>query len=777
MADGSSSTPRAATGGVHSAIAHESAVLHVTGGARYIDDLPELPGTLHAAVRLSDLAHGRLLGLDLEAARQSAGVRAVVSAADVPGGLDIGAVLPGDPLLADSLIEYAGQAVAAVAADSMMQARAAARRIAIRAEPLPALLTAEAALAAGSFVLPSLTMARGDAAQALAEAPHRLSGALSIGGQDHFYLETHIAYAIPREGGDLLVHSSTQHPAEVQHAVAKVLGVPMHRIAVECRRMGGGFGGKESQPAQIACIAALLAHVTGRPVKFRLDRDDDMLMTGKRHDFAVRYAVGFDGEGRILGIDLDLAARCGMSADLSNGVVDRAMFHADNAYFLPNARVTGHRCKTHTVSNTAFRGFGGPQGAAAIEHVVDEIARALGRDPLEVRRTNLYASAGGRDTTHYGMRVDEAELLAELLDTVERSADYRARRADIAAFNVANRVLKRGIAVTPVKFGISFTVRHLNQASALVHVYTDGSVQANHGGTEMGQGIHTKIAQIVASELAIDCAAVRVTASATDKVPNAPPTAASAGTDLNGQAARLAAREIRNRLTLFVAEHCGVAAEQVVFRDNAVFAGNHAFGFGELARLAHAHRVHLSATGHYRTPKIWWDRERLRGRPFFYFACGAAVTEAEIDTLTGEYRFPRADLLNDCSGSINPAIDLGQVEGAYVQGLGWVTSEELWWNGEGRLATHAPSTYKIPTGRSLPEDFRVRLYDARPNREDTVYRSKAVGEPPLLLALSAWLALKDAVAAAGEPGHPVRLDLPATPERVLMAVNGARRPA
>ena len=760
-------------GGVHAALQHESAAGHVTGGARYIDDLPELPGTLHAAVRLSDKPHARIVGIDAAPARLAPGVAVVLTADDVPGELDIGAIMPGDPVLASGVVEYAGQAVVALAAATMMQARAAAKLVEIRYEELPAILTAEQALDAGAMVSPPITMARGNAAAAVSAAPHRLSGTLEIGGQDHFYLESHIAYAIPRDDGDLLVHSSTQHPSEVQHAISKVLGIPMHSVAVECRRMGGGFGGKESQPAQIACIAALLARATGRPVKLRLDRDDDMLMTGKRHDFHVRYDVGFDADGRIRGLEMDLAGRCGISLDLSNGVVDRAMFHADNAYFLPAAKVTGHRCKTHTVSNTAFRGFGGPQGMAAIEHVVDEIARSLGKDPLAVRRANLYGGAG-RDTTHYGMRVSEPDLLAELIDAVERSSDYQRRREEIAAFNATNSVLKKGIALTPVKFGISFTVKHLNQASALVHVYTDGSVQVNHGGTEMGQGIHTKIAQIVAEEFQIDIDRVRVTASTTEKVPNAPPTAASAGTDLNGHAARLAAREIRNRLTDWVAGHCKVDAGAVVFRDNAVFAGNHAMGFAELAKKAHLDRVHLSATGHYTTPKIWWDREKGRGHPFFYFACGVAVAEAVIDTLTGEYEFPRVDLLHDCSGSINPAIDLGQVEGAFVQGLGWLTSEELWWDGQGRLRTHAPSTYKVPTSRCLPEDFRVRLFDARPNREETIHRSKAVGEPPLMLALSGWLALKDAVAAVGDHKVPVRLDAPATPERVLLAVEALR---
>ncbi|WP_029007382.1 xanthine dehydrogenase molybdopterin binding subunit [Azospirillum halopraeferens] len=773
MADGRADPVRTIRGDVHTALAHDSARKHVTGTAPYVDDLPELPGTLHAALHLSDRAHARILGMDLAAARHAPGVHAVLVHDDVPGDPDVGAVEPGDPILAPDLVSYAGQAVVAVAADTPARAREAAQLVKVFYEDLPPVLEIGEALEKGLFVSPSLTMRRGDSVAALAAAPQRLAGELRIGGQDHFYLETHIAYAIPGEEGELRIHASTQYPSEVQHIVARTLGRPMNAVTVECRRMGGAFGGKESQAAHVAALAAVLAVRTGRPVKLRLDRDTDMVMTGKRHDFLARYEVGFDDDGRIRALHLELAARCGISLDLSNGVVDRAMFHADNAYFIPDATVIGHRCRTNTVSNTAFRGFGGPQGMAAIEHVVDEIARALGRDPLDVRRANLYGGPG-RDTTHYGMRVEDADILPELLDELERTAEYRARRAAIDAYNAGSPVLKKGLALTPVKFGISFTAHHLNQASALVHVYADGSVEVNHGGTEMGQGIHTKIAQIVAHEFQVDADRLRVTASVTDKVPNAPPSAASTGTDLNGQAARIAALTVKNRLVAFLADHCKVPPDAVVFRDNRVVAGNHAFTFAELAKLAFLNRVHLSATGHYKTPKIWWDRASGRGTPFFYFAYGAAVSEALVDTYTGEYRFTRTDLLHDCSGSINPAIDRGQVEGAFVQGLGWLTCEELWWDAKGRLKTHAPSTYKIPTGRDLPADFRVRLFDARPNRADTIHRSKAVGEPPLMLALSGWLALKDAIAAVGGHRHPVRLDAPATPERVLMACEALR---
>jgi xanthine dehydrogenase large subunit len=765
--------PRAARGAAGEAVPHDSAAKHVSGEALYTDDIPELPGTLHAYVLQSPRPHARILRLDVARARAAPGVHAVLTADDVPGEVDIGPVFPGDPVLAPGLVEYVGQAVVAVAAETIDQARAAAALVEVEYEDLPAILSVEEALERQSFIGPGLTMRLGDSRAAIAEAPRRLSGSFRMGGQDHFYLEGQIAYALPREDGDLLVHSSTQHPSEVQHLVAKVLGRPDAHVTVEVRRMGGGFGGKETQPALVACIAALLADATGRPVKYRMDRDDDMVMTGKRHDFLVRYDVGFDETGRIRGIELDLAARCGMSPDLSNAVVDRAMFHADNAYFLGNATVTGQRCKTNTVSNTAFRGFGGPQGMVAIEYVVDEIARALGKDPLDARWANLYGKAD-RNLTHYHQRVED-NILPELLDELETQSEYRRRRKEIDAFNASHAVLRRGIALTPVKFGISFTVTHLNQAGALVHVYQDGSVQLNHGGTEMGQGLHTKVAQLVASEFGVGLDRIRIAATSTGKVPNTSPTAASSGTDLNGAAAVKAAREIRNRMVEFLAGHFGVAPERVAFRDDRVHAGGKTLGFAEACKLAYMNRVHLSAAGHYKTPKIWWNRDLARGRPFYYFAYGAAVTEAVIDTLTGEYRFLRADLLHDCGTSVNPAIDLGQVEGGYVQGLGWLTCEELWWDAEGRLRTHAPSTYKIPTGRDVPADLRVRLVANRPNREDAVHRSKAVGEPPLMLGISAWLALKDAVASLGGHRLPVHLDAPATPERVLMACEDVRR--
>ncbi len=756
---------------VHAALAHDSAERHVTGAARYVDDLPEPRDLLHAFVRLSERAHARVTKLDVSAVAASPGVAAVMTARDLPASNDIGPVLPGDLVFADGLVEYWGQSLFAVAAESLDLARAAAFRADIGYEDLPAVLTVEEALAQRSFLLPTQVMRRGSSAAALARAPGRLSGRLAIGGQEHFYLEGQVAMAVPREGGTMLVHASTQHPSEVQHLVAKVLGIAASAVAVEVRRMGGAFGGKETQAAPVACVAALLAARTGRPVKLRLDRDDDMIFTGKRHDFVAEYDVGFDAEGRIRGLDLVLASRCGFSPDLSGAINDRAMLHADNCYYLENVTITSHRCKTHTVSNTAFRGFGGPQGMMAIEHVVDEIARALGKDPLDVRKLNFYGTKD-RDVTPYHMKV-EGDVLPGLVGELERTSEYARRREEIGRFNVASPWQKRGLALTPVKFGIAFTALQMNQAGALVHVYTDGSVHLNHGGTEMGQGLLIKVAQVVADELGVGVDRVQITATTTEKVPNTSATAASSGSDLNGKAAQAAARTIKKRLARCAGALLGGRPEDVVFAGGEVRSGRRSIAFAELAKAAHAARVSLSATGFYRTPKIHFDRQRHRGRPFYYFAYGAAVSEVQIDTLTGEYRLRRVDILHDCGSSLNPAIDLGQVEGGFVQGMGWLTSEELWWDAAGRLRTHAPSTYKIPACGDVPEDFRVTLLHAR-NREPSIHRSKAVGEPPLMLGISVFHAIKDAIAAVGEHQLAPRLDAPATPERVLLAVEDLR---
>jgi xanthine dehydrogenase large subunit len=759
-------------GGVHSAVVHDSAALHVAGEAVYVDDLPELPGTLHVYAAMSERAHARLVALDVSAIRRAPGVACVLTAADIPGENDASPVFHDDPVFAEGEVQYAGQSLFAVAAESAEAARRAAALARVEYEDLPAQISVEDALASGVDVLPPHEMRLGDADAALSGAPHRISGTLHVGGQDHFYLEGQIAYAVPLEAGDMLVHSSTQHPSEVQHTVAKVLGLPDNAVTVEVRRMGGGFGGKESQPALIAAIAALAAAKAGRPAKLRLDRDDDMVLTGKRHDFRIDYDVGFDGEGRILGVRFDQAARCGYSADLSAAIADRAMFHVDNAYELHNGVIHSRRLKTHTVSNTAFRGFGGPQGMAGIERVIDEIAFALGRDPLDVRRANFYPAEGG-GITPYHMEVTDC-VIAEMTEELERSSDYRARREAVRAFNAASPILKKGIALTPVKFGISFTVTHLNQAGALVHVYKDGSVHLNHGGTEMGQGLFVKVAQVVAEEFQIDLERVKITATTTAKVPNTSATAASSGSDLNGMAARNAARTIKERLIAFAVEKYKVPEKQVVFLPNRVRIGNEEMGFADLVAEAYLGRVSLSSTGFYATPEVYYDRETASGHPFFYFAYGAAVSEVVIDTLTGENRLLRVDILHDAGRSLNPAIDLGQIEGGFIQGLGWLTTEELVWDEKGRLSTHAPSTYKIPTANDRPDDMRISIWEKGVNRSETIYRSKAVGEPPLMLALSAFSALTDAVCAAGDYRAFPKLDAPATPERILMAVENIR---
>ena len=753
-------------------VAHDSAVKHVTGTAVYVDDVPEPRDLLHAYVRLSEHAHARVTRLDVDAVASAPGVHAVLTAQDVPGVNDVGPAFPGDPIFADGLVEYAGQSLFAVVADSIALARAASERAVVEYAVLEPVLTIEAALERQSFVLPSQKMARGDAASALAQARHRLRGRIRMGGQDHFYLEGQIALAIPGEDQDMLVLSSTQHPTEVQHLVARSLRIPDHAVVCETRRMGGGFGGKESQASLIAVIAALLAARTRRPVKLRLDRDDDMKLTGKRHAFRMDWDVGFDDEGRIEGISFELASRCGMSPDLSAAINDRAMFHSDNAYYLPNVFIVSHRCKTNTVSDTAFRGFGGPQGMMGIEAVMDAIARHLGRDPYEVRRRNFYGRTD-RNVTPYHMTVED-NIIPELAAELARTSDYARRRREVVSFNAQSPWIKRGIALTPVKFGISFTLTRMNQAGALVHVYTDGSVQLNHGGTEMGQGLFTKVAQVVAETFGLPPERIKVTATTTAKVPNTSPTAASSGSDLNGKAAQAAARAIRGRIAKVVAAEWGVDAQDIAFRDGELRAGARAMPFAAAVRRTYEQRVQLSSTGFYATPKLHYDTTTHRGRPFYYFAYGAAVVEVEVDTLTGEYRMRRVDILHDVGQSLNPALDLGQIEGGFVQGTGWLTSEELWWDAQGRLRTHAPSTYKIPAVSDVPADFRVSIYKRGRNRENAIYRSKAVGEPPLMLGIATFHALRDAVAACGDVAEAPDLDAPATPERVLLAIEARR---
>lgn len=762
--------------------AHEAAHLHVSGEAVYIDDIAEAQGTLHAALGLSPVAHGTLVSIDLALLRRQPGVVAVLTAADFPGENNCGPLIHDDPILAEGTLRYVGQPVyAVIATDRELARRAAAMaKQAIVSTPLPAVLTAREAHAIGQYVIAPMHLTRGDPQAALAGAPHRLDGEWAVGGQEQFYLEGQISYALPQENQALLIHCSTQHPSEMQQLVAHALGWQAHQVTVQCRRMGGGFGGKESQSALFACVAALAAHRLRRPVKLRVDRDDDFLVTGRRHGFDYRWSVGFDDEGRILGAEIDLISNCGHSADLSAPVMARALCHFDNAYWLPHVAMHGYGAKTNTQSNTAFRGFGGPQGALAIEMILDGIARRLGLDALTVRQRNFYRD--GQDITPYGQRVEDNQI-QPLTDQLIASSDYHARRAEIAAFNAANPVLKRGLALTPVKFGISFNVVHLNQAGALVHVYTDGSVLVNHGGTEMGQGLNTKVAQVVAHELGVPALQVRASATDTSKVANTSATAASTGSDLNGKAAQDAARKIRARLTPLAARLLGCAENDVVFDGGEVRAGRGdagvastvaAISFQELVGKAYLERIQLWSDGFYATPGLNWDRAKLQGHPFFYYAFGAAVAEVLVDTLTGETRVLRADVLHDVGRSLNPALDIGQVEGAFVQGQGWLTSEELVWHPQsGLLLTHAPSTYKIPTANDMPRDFRVALFDA-PNAKDSIHRSKAVGEPPLLLPFSVLLAIKDAVAACGPARCDPPLRAPATPEAVLDAIEAVQ---
>ena len=759
---------REKAGGVHEALAHDSAGLHVAGEARYVDDLPEPPGTLYAALGMSSETHAEVRELDLEPVRRAPGVVAVVAAADIPGRNNIGPVIADEPVFATERVEFRGQPLFAVAATSVEAARRAARLARVAYKALEPVVTIEQALEKEQYVLPTLQLGRGE--RRPPQSALRASGKLRCGGQEHFYLEGQVALAIPGERGEMLVHSSTQHPTEIQHLVAAALDVPDAAVTVELRRLGGGFGGKETQAAVYAIAAALLARMTGRAVKLRVDRDDDIIGTGKRHDFLYEYDAGFNERGEIEALDLMLASRCGISADLSGAVNDRAVFHVDNAYFLPNLRVTSHRCKTNTVSNTAFRGFGGPQGMFAIEGVIAAIARRLAMDPLEVRKRNLYGDAP-RNLTHYGMKLRD-NVLPQLIAELEARADYRRRRAAIAQWNHASAHVKRGIALTPVKFGIAYTATQMNQGGALVHIYTDGSVHLNHGGTEMGQGLFIKVAQMVAAEFSIDIGQVHITATSTGKVPNTSPTAASSGTDINGEAARAACRTLKERLVRHCADTYGVAAQEVIFAANEVRVGaSKTLGFAQLAREAHAARIPLSATGYWRTPEIHFDREAFSGEPFYYFAYGAAVSEVAIDTLTGESRLLRADLLHDVGRSLNPAIDRGQVEGGFIQGMGWLTMEEVVWDAKGVLLTHAPSTYKIPVASDCPPQFNVWLWERGENVRDVAYRSKAVGEPPLMLALSVFHAIYDAIGATSTSREPVPLQAPATPENILRAIH------
>ncbi len=792
---------------------HDAARLHVTGQARYVDDIPTPRGTLHLAFGLSSIAAGRIASIDLDPVRAAPGVVAVWEAKDLPSECDCSPSAHDEPLLSGATIQYLGQPVFLVAATSHLAARKAARLGRISYGERDAILTIDEALAADArFEDGPRIWEKGDAGEAIDTAPHQVSGVIEMGGQEHFYLEGQSAMALPQEGGDVVVHSSTQHPTEIQHKVAHALHLPMHGVRVETRRMGGGFGGKESQGNALAIACAVVASATGKPAKMRYDRDDDFMITGKRHDFRIAYRVGCDHSGVIAGVEFEQYTRCGWAQDLSIPVADRAMLHADNAYHLPHVRIESHRLRTNTQSATAFRGFGGPQGMLGIERVMDHIAHDLGLDPVAVRRANYYmaeveggqppapsapprslsgkmkqqdiASRGSEElventgaqaataeqTTPYGQVVEDF-ILHNMTDRLLETSGYAERRQAAADWNAGNSVIKKGLAFTPVKFGISFTLTHLNQAGALVHVYQDGSIHMNHGGTEMGQGLFQKVAQVAASRFGVPLEMVKITATDTGKVPNTSATAASSGSDLNGMAVKAACDTIRDRMANHLASLHQCDARAVVFADGNVTVQGETYSFARVAQMTYEARISLSATGFYKTPKLSWDRIKGQGRPFLYFAYGAAVSEVAVDTLTGEYRILRTDILHDAGSSLNPALDIGQVEGGFVQGAGWLTTEELVWDDGGRLRTHAPSTYKIPACSDRPDVFNVALWDGR-NREDTIYRSKAVGEPPFMLGNSVFLALSDAIASCGER-YPA-LDAPATPERVLAAIERVR---
>ena len=755
---------------------HDAARQHVSGSARYVDDIPTPQGTLHLAFGLSSCAAGQIKSVDLDAVRACPGVHLVLEAKDLPHANDVSPSAHDEPLLADGRVHYAGQPIFLVVADSHHLARRAARLAKIEITAEPAILTIDQALAAESrFEDGPRIYTKGNAAHAMDDAAHRLQGQINLGGQEHFYLEGQAALALAGDHGDMVIHSSTQHPTEIQHKVAEALNIAQHAVRVEVRRMGGGFGGKESQGNALAVACALAASVTGRPCKMRYDRDDDFIITGKRHDCRIEYHVGFDDSGRVQALEFTHYFRCGWALDLSLPVADRAMLHADNAYDLPHVTITSHRLKTNTQSATAFRGFGGPQGMVGIERVMDHIAHRLACDPAEVRRRNYYPEmtcepAARPSITPYQMEVTDF-ILGDMTDSLLQRCDYHARKAEVARWNGQNTLLKRGIAFSPVKFGISFTLTHLNQAGALVQIYTDGSVLINHGGTEMGQGLFQKLTQVAARSLGAQQAVIRASATDTSKVPNTSATAASSGADLNGMAVQAACETLMGRLKDHLAEHYGVNATEISVAEGQVTAPGLSLTWQEMIASAYQARVSLSATGFYKTPDIAWDRIKGVGRPFLYFAYGAAVTEVVIDTLTGENRILRCDILHDCGASLNPALDIGQIEGGFVQGAGWLTMEELVWDAAGHLKTHAPSTYKIPACSDRPEVFNVDLWPGQ-NSQKTVYRSKAVGEPPFMHGISAFLALSNAVSACG-PQYP-DLQAPATSEEAFNAIARAR---
>ena len=760
-------------------VIHESAHLHVTGSATFTDDMPELAGTLYAAIIKSPVAHGELIGdgIDREAILKEHGVVAVYTAKDIPGENNCGPIVHDDPFLAVGKVEFLGQAVAVVVAREMLYAREAAHKAKVLVKELSPILTIDEAMAAQSFVMPPKGITRGNASEAIANAPRKVKGSTETGQQEQFYMEGQITYAVPREDGQLTLYSSTQHPDGNQREAAAALNLSTNDVEVICRRMGGGFGGKEGNASIFSQSAALAAFKLQKPVKLRVNRDDDMMITGKRHDFRIDYEVGYDDEGHILGADITLLSRCGYSTDYSGPVNDRACLHIDNCYYIPNLKLISHRCKTNTQSATAFRGFGGPQGMFGIETIIEQIANDIGKDPLDVRMLNIYqdpAVSGNPATmvTQYGQTI--ADWVGDKVITqVASEAKYRERRESVNAFNKVNKRRKRGLALVPLKFGISFTATMLNQGGALLNIYMDGSVSVNHGGTEMGQGLNTKMAQVCADGLGIDLSYVRVTGTDTQKVPNASATSASSGADINGAAIMNATAQMRARLAPVAANMLGCKDTEVNFANSMAHGGGKSVEWTAVAKQAWLDRVGLSVAGFYMTPEIKYDFATLTGHAFYYYCYGASVSEVEIDTRTGEYWIKAVDIVHDAGKSINPAIDKGQIEGGYVQGMGWLTMEECIWDKKGKFLTHGPSTYKIPVAGDIPEHFNVTLFDGS-NLKPTPFNSKAVGEPPLMLALSTFFALRDAVSASADHKSVVHMSAPATPEKILMSCEKAK---
>ncbi len=749
-------------------LAHDSGIKHVSGFAEYTDDISEPLGTLYGAIGWSKKAHAKIKKIDLENVEKSQGVVSVVTYLDIPGRNDVGPVFDGDPIFPKNKVEYFGQPLFAVAATSMEFARKAVLKAKVSYQELKPVITIEEALKKNSLLFKPRIIKKGNPSQKILKSKNKLSGKFTTGSQEHFYLEGQVSLVVPKEDNNFLVYSSTQHPSETQQIIAKMLNQKSNSIDVLVRRIGGGFGGKETNFITSA-ICCLLSHKTKKPIKLRLDRDDDIIITGKRHDFFSNFEVGFDDKGLINGLKLKLASRCGMSPDLSLAINERALLHIDNAYFLKDLEVKNYLCKTNTASSTAFRGFGGNQGMMAIENILDNISRFLKSDPAEIRKINFYGQKE-RNTTHYGMKIKD-NVINELFENLKIKSNYKNRLEKIKRFNQINKFKKKGIAITPVKFGISFTTIHLNQAGALVHIYTDGSIHMNHGGIEMGQGTHTKIAQLVSNSLGVPFEKVKISATNTSKVPNTSASAASSTTDLNGAATLNAVSKIKSNLNNFVRKKYKIFSKnEPLYKGGNIYFGNRIFNFDQIVKEAYLNRISLSSSGFYSTPKINFNKKTFKGRPFYYFCYGAAVTEVTIDTLTGESVLDRVDILQDAGNAINPALEHGQIEGGFVQGQGWLTMEEVIWGKDGKIKTFSPSTYKIPAVADIPKIFNVEIYKKGMNVEKVVNKAKTTGEPPLMLAMSVFFAIKDAIASISNYQKIPDLDAPATPEKILLSI-------